>query len=192
MRGRFPIRVRDGHIYVFEPSVRDFHVAPIGNPNRVAAADNGLGPTLVRAFKTLREEIEATYEDVVYEIDLDADPTTVRITVFEPAGSRTLKPRRFSPKCCSKHRKQAPNRSLLDVPGRWACTLLACYRQTSLGAFFIGLPKKVGGLARKVGTEEQTHLTLVFLSPKPRRQTGGAKGGHARGSNKSAKVVSHP
>ena len=98
MRGRLPIRVRDGHIYVFEPSVRDFHGAPIGNPNRVAAADNGLGPTLVRAFKTLREEIEATYEDVVYEIDLDADPTLVRITVFEPAGSRALKPRRLSPK----------------------------------------------------------------------------------------------
>lgn len=98
MRGRLPIRVRDGHIYVFEPSVRDFHGAPMGNPNRVAAADNGLGPTLVRAFKTLREKIEATYEDVVYEIDLDADPTLVRITVFEPAGSRALKPRRLSPK----------------------------------------------------------------------------------------------
>lgn len=98
MRGRLPIRVRHGHIYVFEPSVRDFHGAPIGNPNRVAAADNGFGPTLVKAFKTLREEIEASYEDVVYEIDLDADPTLVRITVFEPAGSRTLKPRRLSPK----------------------------------------------------------------------------------------------
>lgn len=98
MRGRLPIRVRDGHIYVYEPSVRDFRGAPIGNPTRVAAADNGLGPTLVKAFKTLREEIEASHEDVVYEIDLLADPTLVRITVFEPSGSRTLKPRRLSPK----------------------------------------------------------------------------------------------
>ena len=97
MRGRLPIRVRDGHIYVYEPSVRDFRGAPIGNPTRVAAADNGLGPAMVKAFKTLREEIEATYEDVVYEINLESDASLVRITVFDSTGFRALKPRRLSP-----------------------------------------------------------------------------------------------
>ncbi|MFN9346892.1 MAG: hypothetical protein ACK6DQ_09870 [Planctomycetota bacterium] len=157
MRGRLPIRVRDGHIYVFEPSVRDFHSAPIGNPNRVAAADNGLGPTLVRAFKTLREEIEATYEDVVYEIDLDADPTMVRITVFEPAGSRTLKPRRFSPNCCSKHRKQAPNRSLLDVPNigvGLALSWLATVR-IRWGLFLLASHRKSGGSRERSGRKSK-------------------------------------
>ncbi len=98
MRGRFPLRVKDGHLFIFEPSVRDFQGAPIGNPDRVEASDNALRPALVKAFKELRTEIESKFDDVVYEIDLDSDSSLVRITVFDAQGPRTLKPRRLEPK----------------------------------------------------------------------------------------------
>jgi hypothetical protein len=97
MRGRFPLRVKDGRLFIFEPSVRDFQGAPIGNPNRLEFSDNALRPASVKAFKALRSEIESSFDDVVYEIDLDSDSTLVRITVFDVQGPRALKPRRLTP-----------------------------------------------------------------------------------------------
>jgi hypothetical protein len=50
---------------------------------------------MVKEFKKLREQIESTYSDVAYEIDLDDQSAQVRVTVFDQKGPKTLKPQKL-------------------------------------------------------------------------------------------------
>lgn len=95
MKGRLTFRVKDGTVFIFEPAVRGFHGAPFGNPDRTSVSDNGLRPHMVKEFKKLREQIESTYSDVAYEVDLDDTSAQVRVTVFDQKGTKTLKPQKL-------------------------------------------------------------------------------------------------
>ena len=85
MAGRLEFRCKEGHLYLYRPTVASFVGAPMGAPGR----NNSDEVVLTRkedrdAVMDYREMLAQIYDDVIYELIIAGNHLEIQATVIEP------------------------------------------------------------------------------------------------------------
>lgn len=80
-KGRIPFRVKEGHKHFLRSWISQFKGVNKGNPKRIKNPVMQLEGASQIAFNRLRESLESSHDDVIYEFLHDHEGISVRIYV---------------------------------------------------------------------------------------------------------------
>lgn len=99
MAGRLEFRSKEGHLFIYRPTLTNFVGAPMGAPGRNNSDEvvftRGEEREAVMAY---RERLEQTHEDVIYEAVRIGNYLAIQATVIKP----DTPPERLTPKKIKK------------------------------------------------------------------------------------------